>query len=109
MEECSLDTSSPIPRKRSRNPSASTSSRPPSLVSVEPSITTETFDNITVVNKAREDSPKTENVVLGASNYRQKENMTLSNTCMEGIAPHGCQEANSFMENDEQVSIKLFF
>ena len=107
-EECSLDTSSPIPRKRSRNPSASTSSRPPSLVSQEPSIPTENCDNITVVKKAREDSLKTENIELGASNYRKHENIPESNTCMEDIPTHSCQEVNTFLKNDEKVNVKLF-
>ena len=106
-EECSLDNSSPIPRKRSRNPSASTSSRPPSLVSQEPTTTTDICDSIPVMKKAREDSPKTENIDIGASNYRKNEKSPASNACMEDIPNHACQEANKFLENDEKVNIKL--
>jgi len=76
-------------------------------VSQEHSTTTEISDNITVVKKAREDSPKTENIELGASNYRKNEKISVSNTCMEDIPTHACQEVNKVLENHEKVNIKL--
>ena len=118
--EDGLATTSPICRKRLRNASSSIHSSSPTVLTDSEEILTNShfqessrIDNGDEYNpslkKSREPCSETDTIAVSASNYRNKENSSASNICMEAIqcTPH--QQMNTALEQQDEEVIHIIF